>query len=364
MIYSGGNTHEKGVGVLLDMKTSRSLLGYWTISERVMLVKLKGKCVNISIVQGYAPTSNSTEDEIDLFYEEIDKAKDQCGAQDVVIFMGEFNAKVGQQAESFVVGKYGLGNRNERGSKLIDWCQANEHVIANTWFCHHPRRRWTWKSPGDNTRNQIDYITISRRYRNAIKQAKSHPGADCGSDHVPVICTLKVKIQRLKKGNTGPRLDFDQLSNNADIRREYAISVKNRYDVLKDEGQATWEAFKESLTTTAKDMVPKKDRVAKSKWMIQEIIDLIQARRKVKRNGEEYQQLDAEIKQKCKTAKEEWLESLCTEIEHKIDIKPADMYRKIKDISGMRVCSSSGCIKSKEGSLLMDKEAILERWSE
>ena len=109
--------------------------------------------------------------------------------------MGDFNAKVGQQREGSIVGDYGLGIRNETGDKLIEWCTGNEQVISNTCFCNHPRRRWTWKSTGDNTRNQIDYITICKKYRSALKQAKSYPGADCGSDHVPVICVLKVNCK-------------------------------------------------------------------------------------------------------------------------------------------------------------------------
>ncbi|XP_047469237.1 uncharacterized protein LOC125025306 [Penaeus chinensis] len=160
-IYSVGEKHENDTAILLDKETSKSLLG-------VLLVKLKGKNTNLSIVQGYAPTSQSTEEETGQFYEEIDRAKDQCGSQDMVIVMGDFNAKVSKQ-RGFAVGEYGLALRNERGNKLVDWCIANEQVITNTWFYHHPRRRWTWKSPGDNTRNQIDYRTISKRYRNAVR---------------------------------------------------------------------------------------------------------------------------------------------------------------------------------------------------
>ena len=63
IIYSGGDKHEKGVGIILDKERSKSLMGYWAISDRVLLVKLKGHPFNISIIQAYAPTSASTEED-------------------------------------------------------------------------------------------------------------------------------------------------------------------------------------------------------------------------------------------------------------------------------------------------------------
>ena len=100
--------------------------------------------------------------------------------------MGDLNAKVGQGQDGKTVGEFGLGERNERGDRWVQWCEANNMVITNTWFKEHPRRIYTWKSPGDRTRNQIDFITINDRFRRAVKHAKTHPGADCRSDHIPV----------------------------------------------------------------------------------------------------------------------------------------------------------------------------------
>ena len=107
-------------------------------------------------------------------------------------------------------------------------CQANEQVITNTWFEQHPRRLWTWKSPDNVTKNQIDYITINNRFRNSVQQSKSYPGADCGSDHNPVICKLKVRLKKLKMIKREQQLDYYQLQNNQDIKNIYAIEVKNR----------------------------------------------------------------------------------------------------------------------------------------
>ena len=95
-----------------------------------------------------------------------------------------------------MVGKHGLGNRNTRGEIFLQWCEANNQVIANTIFENHPRRKWTWRSPDNQVKNQIDYITICERFRNSIIQCKTYPGADCNSDHVPVVATMKIKLKK------------------------------------------------------------------------------------------------------------------------------------------------------------------------
>ena len=74
-------------------------MGYWAISDRVLLVKLNGHPFNISIIQEYAPTSACTEEDIEAFYETLEKAKEQCKSQDIIIMMGDFNAIDGKQRE-------------------------------------------------------------------------------------------------------------------------------------------------------------------------------------------------------------------------------------------------------------------------
>ena len=96
-------------------------------------MKLQAKPFNIAIIQVYAPTSESSEDELATFYCDLDKAKKECKSQEVVIMMGDLNAKVGSATRSnYVVGPHGLGDKNERGDKLIEWCTENGQIITNT----------------------------------------------------------------------------------------------------------------------------------------------------------------------------------------------------------------------------------------
>ena len=90
---------------------------------------------------------------------------------------------------------FGLGERNDRRERLVDWCREKGLPLMNTWFELHPPYRYTWISPGDRARNQIDYILLNERYRSAVSKVKTYLGADIDSDHVPVVATIKLGLK-------------------------------------------------------------------------------------------------------------------------------------------------------------------------
>ena len=120
--------------------------------------------------------------------------------------------------------KFGLGIQNEAGQRLIEFCQENALVIANTLFQQHKRRLYTWTSPDGEHQNQIDYILCSQRWRSSIQSAKTRPGADCGSDHEILIDKFRLK---LKKNATRPFwYDLNKIPYN------YTVEVTNRFKGL------------------------------------------------------------------------------------------------------------------------------------
>ena len=93
----------------MTKKTSKSVKGSWGVSDRVLLIKPRGKLFNISIIQGYAPTADYDEDVVMDFYEDLDKAYKQCNSDDIIYLMGDFNGKVGDERIVNTVGPFGLG---------------------------------------------------------------------------------------------------------------------------------------------------------------------------------------------------------------------------------------------------------------
>ena len=128
----------------------------------------------------------------------------------------------------------GIGNRNERGEGLIEFCQNNNLIITNTWFQHYPRKIYTWKSPGDIARSQIDYIMINKRFRNNVKQAKAYPGADMNSNHNLVAIKWKAKLKQMKKSEKREQINLDLLRQD-NFKIGYNIEVRNQYELLNQE---------------------------------------------------------------------------------------------------------------------------------
>ena len=105
------------------------------------------------VIQVYALTSNAEEAEVEWFYEDLQDLFEQTPKKDVLFIIGDRNAKVGSQETPGVTGKFGLGVQNEARQGLIEFCQENTLVIANTLFQQHKRRLYTGPSSDGQHRN-------------------------------------------------------------------------------------------------------------------------------------------------------------------------------------------------------------------
>ena len=121
-------------------------------------------------------TSNAEEAEVERFYEDLQEFLELTPKKDVLFIIEDWNVKVGSQEIPGVTGKIGLGVQNGAGQRLIEFCQENALVIANTLFQQHKRRLYTWTSPDGQYQNQIDYILRSQRWASSIESAKNKTG--------------------------------------------------------------------------------------------------------------------------------------------------------------------------------------------
>ena len=110
-------------------------------------VHFEGKPFNITVIQDYAPNSNAEEAEVKRFYEDLQDLLELTPKKDVIFITGEWNEEVGSQEKPGVTGKFVFGVQNEAGQRLIEFCQENTLVIANTLFQQHKKRLYTWTSP-------------------------------------------------------------------------------------------------------------------------------------------------------------------------------------------------------------------------
>lgn len=111
------------------------------------------------------PTSNYPNENMERFYKELEDAlnthRSTCN-----FIIGDFNAKIGkkQDRSEAQVGPYGLGERNQRGTRLIQFAARQNMKIMNSFFKKKQQDRWIWRSPNGKVKNEIDYILSERMH--------------------------------------------------------------------------------------------------------------------------------------------------------------------------------------------------------
>ena len=205
------------------------------------------------------------------FYEDLQDILELKPKKDVLFITGDWNAKVGSQETPGVPGKFGLGVQNGAGQRLIEFCQENTLVIANTLFQQHKRRLYTWTSPDGRHRNQIGYILCSQRRRSPIQSAKTRPGADCGTDHELLIAKFRLKLKKVEKTMRPFRYDLNQ------IPYDYKVEVRNRFkglDLIDRVPDELWTEVHDIVQETGIKTIPKEKKYKKGKWLSEEALQI------------------------------------------------------------------------------------------
>src|SRR5437867_10692556 len=134
MIYSGGEAKQREVEIIFDEEMAKRVVEVEKCSDRLIMVKVNTTPVDMVLIQVYMPTTTHEDDEVEEMYEQIERIINKQKGNTNVIVMGDFNASVGEGSDEKVIGKYGLGKRNERGEMLSSFCKKNQLMVTNTWF--------------------------------------------------------------------------------------------------------------------------------------------------------------------------------------------------------------------------------------
>ena len=232
--------------------------------------------------------------------------------KNVLFIVGYWNAKVGSQETPGVTGKFGLGVQNEAGQRLIELCQENTLVIANTLFQQHKRRLYTWTSPDGQYQNQIDYILCCQIWGSSIQSAKTRPGADCGSDHELLIAKFRLKLKKVEETTRPFRYDLNQ------IPYDYILEVRNRFkglDLIDRVPEELWTKVHDIVQEAVIKTIPMKKKCRKAKWLSEEALKIALKRREVKgkEEKERYTHLNAEFQRIARRYNKAFLRDQCKE---------------------------------------------------
>ena len=379
-ILSSGNcsTHRAGVAFILNKNAQRALLGYNPISERFSTVTIRTQIGAATIMQVYAPTTGYSDDEVEDFYDQLQSAINKTPCQDILIIMGDFNAKVGCEWEPWngVIGKFGIGDINDRGEKLPSFCTSNSLCITNTLFKEaKPNRLWTWESPDGSTRNKIDYILIKHKWKSSVTSSRSFPSADVGSDHQLVLANIKLKLKAKEKPKRPKKYDVNKLST-PETYNTYQVTIGGKFGPLLElpdtdiETDKLWGDIKACFKETTEEVLGNKKPQQQKPWLTSEVLELSNERSNVKQQRlndpskkPRYNFLNREIKWKSRECKEAWLQNVCKEVEHANYSKKAkQVYSSIKTITGTK-SRSMRSVKDKDGEVLTDDKRIKDRWN-
>lgn len=375
MYYSGNeNEHQYGVAILVKKEIQKSVINFVPLTDRVMMIQIAAHPININIIQVYAPTAEKDENMVEEFYHQLKSVLQLVKKQELTIIMGDLNAKIGKGKHEDIVGEYGLGIRNDRGDRLLQFCQEEQLVVTNTYFKLPPRRLYTWTSPAHTSnniiRNQIDYILVNKRFRNSIYAVKTYPGADIGSDHNPIIAKLKTRLKIIKTRNKHIRLDRKKLhdpSIQEEIKQKLGRDMQRIGEELGETDSDVnkfWKTVKEPILKITTEQITSREKMKKSEWMNNEILQLMEDRRKVKNiNIEKYKQIQRTIRRKIREAKEKWMTDRCAEIEE-LDKKydTFNLHKRIKEVTGNYKTRKSNILLNDDGKIQLNIEEKLQTW--
>ena len=371
--------HKHGVGFLIHKDTVNAM-GCRPVYSRFIAICLKASPFNITIIQAYAPTTDYDDGDIEDFYDQLQEVIDQTPKKDILVVHGDWNAKIGEDANKNwreTCGQNCNPETNERGLRLIEFTSYNNLKVVNTSGAHKPSRHWTWHSPGGDYHNQINYIMAKWCFQLSVNIAKtrSFPGANIGSDHELAMMTFKFCLQRVKnQGSTRIRFSLEKLKD-PNIAEIFWAMIGGKFaPLLALENQDTEKdaliySFNTAVTETANNILCK-HWPEKKPWVTDNILKLWDKRRELKQNknmtegAKPYREANQQVKKSMRKAKETWIEKQCQGYRR----KPAEKQQQ----ESLPSCERTDKLKTRENyyhpgqsmKCLTEEQDILKRWTE
>ena len=197
LLFSGrqdGSSRE-GVGCALSRHARKAVRHYQAVSPWILAVEFLTKVGPMSVVVAYAPTEQSSIEEKDQFYTDLDCTM-SLTTLGLTMLMGDFNAAISESTQG-VVGPYGLSKlTDDNGESLVSFASANGMCITNTLFPHKHIHQATWYPPNPKASPSLkDYVLEKWRLRPSVLDTRVYREGDMDSDHRLVVVPLRLKLE-------------------------------------------------------------------------------------------------------------------------------------------------------------------------
>ncbi|XP_062611962.1 uncharacterized protein LOC134273760 [Saccostrea cucullata] len=381
ILYSGRTDehHSRGVAIITTKEVYRSLLEWKPVNERIITARFNSAFAKLTVVVCYAPTDDAEDDEKVSFYDSLQEIVDNTPSHDVLLILGDLNAKVGKsnQGRESIMGKQGLGECNSSGERLCTFCQENNLIIGGTIFMHKDIHKTTWNSPDGHTKNQIDHVIINKRWRSSLLDVVAKQGAGVGSDHSLVLAKVKLKLRKSRKKDQRPPPINIQKLKDPKVMKSFQLKVQNKFEALMEHpDEIDIETFNEILLENAQQILGPRKR-KKEGWISENTWKIVEQRKEKKKKilstkskrqkdqlQAEYRTIDKEVKKNARADRKAYTEKLANEAEQaasKQDMQT--LYRITKALAG-KFQTADLPVKDKRGNVLSKKEDIQKGWKE
>ena len=382
MYYKGREKDTRhGVAIVLNEEISKYVEKSYFVNERIIGIRLNMKNVRMGVIQIYAPQQGRPEAEKDQFYDDLQDLHDSMNCTENTMIMGDFNGHIGTDREGIegVIGAFSVGDKNDDGERLIDFCVRNNLTIMNTCFKHRESHKWTWyrwdSNEGKyNSMSMIDFVLASNRQ--SVKDVKAIPSVSMDGDHRMVMCKMMIQKPKKLKPVKKKRFELENL-NQDEVKEDYQQKIKANLEHIEgdeDNTETRWTKLKEAVNKAAEESIGVKYVGGKMKkctpWWTDEVRDAVREKMRrfrsfMKHQTEEkkdqYKAACREAENVKRNAKKKVWEELGEKLEadygggRKLLYSIAKKYRK----GGKEEVRT---IKDKDGELLIDQDDIDDRW--
>jgi exonuclease III len=178
------------------------------ISERILRIRLHCHPINITFIAVYSPINPSTPAKVadaDKFYTDLQDTLDRVDRNDMVMIMGDLNARLGDaehQTAPQCIGPFTTDLLNDNGTRLLDLCLQNDLVVSNSFFSHRRIHQTAWMHPGTKQWHMLDYTIVNGKFRSSVEDVCVRKAAGAvGTDHQLLRTKVKLHLRSRRKKN-------------------------------------------------------------------------------------------------------------------------------------------------------------------
>ena len=383
LIFKGMEVGRKyGVAFVLAPEFADKIEKIDYVNERIISITIKLAGNKITLIQVYAPHQGRSQEEKEQFYQNLQDTIDTVDNGDKII-VGDLNAHVGTNRTGLgnVIGAFGIGDKNNEGENLTDFCVRNRLAIMNTFYKHQDSHKWSWYRWNAELQDYTDKSMIDLVLTNnkrMFRDVKCIPSVSLDSDHRLVVAKMSIKKPNTPKKLVRERIMVERLSI-PEIARQYREKVS---DAVPEENEETesieheWEKMKHKITEIAKEIIEVKKisggKKKKTVWWTADVKTAVKRKNKTFRkwmrrrnalNRTEYEEARNVAERVKRKAKKDTWEKLGEELEQDMEGTRKLIYSIAKNYRRKEE-SIVNTIKDKEGELLTDTYEIDQRWKE